>query len=71
MKPIFDAHGAARRAAIQRMQQSYFPPVKQVESSSAWRFVMVAAVVVILVNLLPDNDAPQAPAAHPHPRAQV
>ncbi|MGU4696844.1 hypothetical protein K6L09_09290 [Burkholderia cepacia] len=71
MKPIFDAHGAARRAAIQRMQQSYFPPAKPVESSVAWRFVMVAAVVVILVNLLPGNDAPQAPATRPLSRAQV
>lgn len=70
MKPIFDAHGAARRAAIQRMQQSYFSP-KQVESTPAWRFVMVAAVVVILVNLLPGNEAPQAPTARPHSRAQV
>ncbi|WP_333976343.1 hypothetical protein [Burkholderia cepacia] len=71
MKPIFDAHGAARRAAIQRMQQSYFPPVKPVESSTAWRFVMVAAVVVILVNLLPGNDAPQASTARAHSRVQV
>ncbi|MEK7891257.1 hypothetical protein AAB992_29550 [Burkholderia contaminans] len=71
MKPIFDAHGAARRAAIQRMQQSYFPAIKPVESSTAWRFVMIAAVVVILVNLLPGNEAPQAPAARPHSRAQV
>ena len=71
MKPIFDAHGAARRAAIQRMQQSYFPPVKPVESSTAWRFVMVAAVVVILVNLLPGNDAPQASTARPHSPVQV
>lgn len=71
MKPIFDAHGAARRAAIQRMQQSYFPPAKQAESTTAWRFVMVAAVVVILVNLLPGDDATQAPTARPHSRAQV
>ncbi|WP_321944747.1 hypothetical protein [Burkholderia cenocepacia] len=71
MKPIFDAHGAARRAAIQRMQQSYFPPAKPVESTTAWRFVMVAAVVVILVNLLPGKDAPQAPTARPHSRTQV
>ncbi|WP_156437880.1 hypothetical protein [Burkholderia sp. BDU5] len=67
MKPIFDAHGAARRAAIQRMQQSYFPQPKPVESSTAWRFVMVAAAVVILVNLLPSSDAPVAPVVHQRP----
>ncbi|MBR7961402.1 hypothetical protein KDW41_13210 [Burkholderia vietnamiensis] len=71
MKPIFDAHGAARRAAIQRMQQSYFPQPKPVESSTAWRFVMVAAVVVIFVNLLPGNDAPDAPAIRSTSRTQV
>ncbi|KGU65643.1 hypothetical protein Y037_3054 [Burkholderia pseudomallei MSHR983] len=71
MKPIFDAHSAARRAAIQRMQQSYFPPVKPIESSIAWRFVMVAAVVVILVNLLPGNDTASSSPTRTHSRVQV
>ncbi|WP_155638878.1 hypothetical protein [Burkholderia cepacia] len=71
MKPIFDAHGAARRAAIQRMQQSYFPPANQVESSAAWRLTIIAALVVILVNLLPGNDVPATPTAQSHTRPQV
>ncbi|EBA51176.1 elongation factor P [Burkholderia pseudomallei 305] len=53
------------------MQQSYFPPVKPIESSIAWRFVMVAAVVVILVNLLPGNDTASSSPTRTHSRVQV
>lgn len=63
MKPIFDAHGPARRAALQELQQSHFPPARPIESSAAWRLTIVAALVVILVNLLPSNDAPATPIA--------
>ncbi|RQR37835.1 hypothetical protein [Burkholderia sp. Bp9142] len=63
MKSIYDAHTDARRAELQRMQQSYFPPAKPVESSAAWRLTIVAALVVILVNLVPSNDVPAAPIA--------
>ncbi|RQZ24182.1 hypothetical protein DIE14_21980 [Burkholderia sp. Bp9017] len=71
MKPIFDAHGPARRAALQELQKSHFPPAKPIESSAAWRLTIVAALVVIFVNLVPGNDVPAAPAVHSHARPQV
>ncbi|MBY4866763.1 hypothetical protein K6W76_09605 [Burkholderia anthina] len=71
MKPIFDAHGPARRAALQELQQSHFPPAKPIESSAAWRLTIVAALVVIFVNLVPSNDVPAEPAVQSHARPQV
>ncbi|WP_175796350.1 hypothetical protein [Burkholderia anthina] len=71
MKPIFDAHGPARRAALQELQQSHFPPAKPIESTAAWRLTIVAALVVIFVNLVPSNDVPAAPEVHSHARPQV
>lgn len=71
MKPIFDAHGPARRAALQELQQSHFPPTKPIESSPVWRLTIAAALVVILVNLVPGNDVPAVPAVQSHVRPQV
>ncbi|HDR9028732.1 TPA: hypothetical protein QDB14_002931 [Burkholderia vietnamiensis] len=65
MKPLYDAHIDTRQAALQRMQQSNFlnsepaqsdmPEPQPIESSTIWRFTMVAGFLMVLAIILSDD----------------
>ncbi|WP_257835038.1 hypothetical protein [Burkholderia glumae] len=69
MKPLFDAYTEDRRAAIHFMQfgdtpshkpgQSHFQQPKSIESTTIWRSTLVAALIVIAINVF--QDGPTAP----------
>ncbi|WP_186169810.1 hypothetical protein [Burkholderia gladioli] len=74
MKPIFDAHGDTRRAAIAAIPrepagQSHFPPPPQFDTSLIWRCTLLAVALFAFANVF--DGKPANAAAHPHHRVQA
>ncbi|WP_133167941.1 hypothetical protein [Burkholderia gladioli] len=75
MKPLFDAHGDTRRAAIAAIPrepacQSNFPKPPQFESGLIWRCTLLAVALFVLANIF-DGKPANPDARQLHQRVQA